>query len=181
LNQNGVLGEIDEDCSSIYWYEDFCVDSDAETGQVIGVIYPPRFKIGITVLVAMSVSIVCLICVTFVYVVIPALNNLPGKSLTALVCCLLATYLFFILRKTGAFNDVRTIGIMEGHSYLNCGIWFTLLWISIFVNVWYYLPKNARMDRHWELKILISTIVFCVVLSGTMIFDMFFIHNGKTI
>jgi hypothetical protein len=157
------------------WHQESCVDYDAEREQVVGLWKQTNFQAAVYVLIpCFSASIACLIIVIFVYLRVPALNNLAGKALVGLCFSWLVMCVCLILQNLDFFDDIRILEKLEDISYHSSGIWFLLLWGNICVNAWYYLPENIKMGQQQELRIFACIvglfIAFFSIMTAVAIF-----------
>ncbi|KAG5673809.1 hypothetical protein PVAND_003825 [Polypedilum vanderplanki] len=147
--QNGSLLRIDADFESFDIYEHYCLDMDEEEGVLTAIVcefdemlFCVNRAQALIFATCMLISVPCLLVTVTLYLMVPELNDLHGKSLA---CHSMSLAIGFLLL---ALSQFRSMFLIEGYiiqfCILSCFFWLTVMWIDICVHAWYYLPRGIR-------------------------------------
>ncbi|KAL7016652.1 hypothetical protein ACKWTF_010081 [Chironomus riparius] len=148
--QNGSLLRIDENFESFDIFEHYCLDMD-EDEQILTAIVcefdEAIFRVNraqaLIFATCMIISVPCLLLTVTLYLLVPELNDLHGKSLA---CHSISLALGFLLLAISQFRD--DVFFLEGYiiqfCIISCFFWLTVMWIDICIHAWYYLPRGIK-------------------------------------
>ncbi|XP_070491185.1 probable G-protein coupled receptor Mth-like 14 [Chironomus tepperi] len=148
--QNGSLLRIDENFESFDIFEHYCLDMD-EDEQILTAIVcefdEAIFRVNraqaLIFATCMIISVPCLLLTVTLYLLVPELNDLHGKSLA---CHSISLALGFLLLAISQFRD--DVFFLEGYviqfCIVSCFFWLTVMWIDICIHAWYYLPRGIK-------------------------------------
>ncbi|CRK89467.1 CLUMA_CG003206, isoform A [Clunio marinus] len=147
--QNGSLLRIDDDYESFDIYDHYCLEFDEDEGVLTAIVCEfddLLLKVGraqaLIFATCMFISVPCLLITAALYLIVPELRDLHGKSLACHSISLSSG--FFLL----AFTQFRDMNTFEGYfiqfCIIACFFWLTVMWIDICIHAWYYLPRGIK-------------------------------------
>lgn len=91
----------------------------------------------------MMISVPCLIFVAAIYLLVPRLNDLHGRSLAMHSICLATGYLFLaFIQFTGNYEGMF-FGYLIQYAILACFFWLLVMVIDIAWQIWRYFPRGC--------------------------------------
>ncbi|XP_055594489.1 probable G-protein coupled receptor Mth-like 14 [Uranotaenia lowii] len=171
--QNGSLLIINDEVMEFDIYNGYCLDVNRKDGNLTAYVCPSEIRMGrdifkgqmVALALCLMVAIPLLLATAFLYVAIPAFNDIHGEALSLncinfAVALLLESIFQHQTRGHGSTDDTVVLANYAEYFILATFFWLLVNCLNNCIHAWYFLPRGIQIKQVGEKRTFFLYLAF---------------------